>query len=77
MHLTNYSINKNSKDFIKDDDEGGSKRLVSVKDSAVDISLHVINNFFDANFSILCKQKTYRNQFVSARLGKIESQTIT
>ncbi len=27
MHLTNYSINKNSKDFIKDD-EAGSKRSV-------------------------------------------------
>ena len=31
MHLTNYSINKNSKDFIKDDDEGGSKRSVPWK----------------------------------------------
>ncbi len=28
MHLTNYSINKSSKDFVRNDDEGGSKRSV-------------------------------------------------
>ena len=37
MHLTNYSINKNSKDFIKDDDEGGSKRSVTGEGKAVEI----------------------------------------
>ena len=26
MHLTNYSINKHSKDFIQDSEQNGSKR---------------------------------------------------
>ncbi|KAK6188733.1 hypothetical protein SNE40_004850 [Patella caerulea] len=29
MHLTNYAINKHSSDFIKDDDEAGSKRRIT------------------------------------------------
>ncbi|XP_013405921.1 tubulin polyglutamylase TTLL13P-like [Lingula anatina] len=28
MHLTNYAINKHSEDFIRDDEEGGSKRRI-------------------------------------------------
>jgi hypothetical protein len=33
MHLTNYAINKNSEDFVRDDDEAGSKRFVDTKSS--------------------------------------------
>ena len=30
MHLTNYAINKNSEDFIRDDLSGSKRKLVTV-----------------------------------------------
>lgn len=30
MHLTNYAINKNSEDFIRDDDTGSKRKLASI-----------------------------------------------
>ncbi len=30
MHLTNYSINKHSKDFVRDDDSGSKRRITTV-----------------------------------------------
>lgn len=30
MHLTNYSINKHSKDFVRDDDVGSKRRITTV-----------------------------------------------
>ena len=30
MHLTNYAINKNSKDFVRDDDHGSKRRITTV-----------------------------------------------
>lgn len=30
MHLTNYAINKLSKDFIRDDDSGSKRRVTTV-----------------------------------------------
>ena len=30
MHLTNYSINKHSKDFVRDDDAGSKRRITTV-----------------------------------------------
>ena len=30
MHLTNYAINKTSKDFIRDDDVGSKRRISTV-----------------------------------------------
>ncbi len=30
MHLTNYAINKHSKDFIRDDDSGSKRRITTV-----------------------------------------------
>ncbi len=32
MHLTNYAINKTSKDFIRDDDTGSKRRLTTVNE---------------------------------------------
>ena len=36
MHLTNYAINKTSKDFIRDDDVGSKRRLTTVNQWFVD-----------------------------------------
>ena len=30
MHLTNYAINKTSKDFVRDDDSGSKRRITTV-----------------------------------------------
>ena len=30
MHLTNYAINKHSKDFVRDDDCGSKRRITTV-----------------------------------------------
>lgn len=30
MHLTNYAINKHSKDFVRDDETGSKRRIVTV-----------------------------------------------
>ena len=30
MHLTNYAINKTSKDFVRDDDCGSKRRITTV-----------------------------------------------
>ena len=30
MHLTNYAINKHSKDFVRDDEIGSKRRIVTV-----------------------------------------------
>ena len=30
MHLTNYAINKNSDDFVRDDDTGSKRKLATV-----------------------------------------------
>jgi len=30
MHLTNYAINKSSKDFVRDDDVGSKRKLTVV-----------------------------------------------
>ena len=32
MHLTNYAINKNSEDFVRDDKEGSKRKLAAVCD---------------------------------------------
>ena len=33
MHLTNYAINKHSKDFIQDDMSGSKRRFLSINSS--------------------------------------------
>jgi len=30
MHLTNYAINKHSKDFVRDDETGSKRRIITV-----------------------------------------------
>lgn len=30
MHLTNYAINKHSKDFIRDDESGSKRRIITL-----------------------------------------------
>lgn len=30
MHLTNYAINKNSEDFVRDDEAGSKRKLASI-----------------------------------------------
>ena len=41
MHLTNYAINKHSKDFVRDDDTGSKRRITTVnkwfKDNGYDV----------------------------------------
>ena len=36
MHLTNYAINKHSKDFVRDDDSGSKRRITTVNQWFVD-----------------------------------------
>ena len=36
MHLTNYAINKTSKDFVRDDDVGSKRRISTVNQWFVD-----------------------------------------
>ena len=36
MHLTNYAINKTSKDFIRDDDTGSKRRISTVNQWFID-----------------------------------------
>lgn len=30
MHLTNYAINKHSKDFVRDDDSGSKRKITTM-----------------------------------------------
>lgn len=36
MHLTNYAINKTSKDFVRDDDVGSKRRISTVNQWFID-----------------------------------------
>lgn len=42
MHLTNYAINKHSKDFVRDDESGSKRRITTVnnwfQDHGYDVS---------------------------------------
>lgn len=41
MHLTNYAINKTSRDFVRDDDVGSKRRLTTVDQWFVDNGYNV------------------------------------
>lgn len=49
MHLTNYAINKTSESFVRDDEEGGSKRYdntehICIADSTLALNTSQINS---------------------------------
>ena len=54
MHLTNYAINKHSKDFVRDDDCGSKRRITTVNQWFVDngYDLSKIWNDIDVGLSL-------------------------
>ena len=43
MHLTNYAINKHSENFVRDDEEAGSKRCVPCVRTCVLFNIHFVH----------------------------------
>ena len=46
MHLTNYAINKNSKDFVRDDEAGSKRSVWSIDAETEHCNSHKNKNYF-------------------------------
>lgn len=53
MHLTNYAINKSSKDFIRDDDVGSKRKLTVVNKWFVDNGYDIQKIWDDIDVSLI------------------------
>ena len=53
MHLTNYAINKSSKDFIRDDDVGSKRKLTVVNKWFLDNGYDIKKIWNDIDVSII------------------------
>lgn len=53
MHLTNYAINKSSKDFIRDDDTGSKRKLTVVNKWFVDNGYDIMKIWNDIDVSVI------------------------
>lgn len=53
MHLTNYAINKTSKDFVRDDDVGSKRRITTVNQWFVDNGYNIDKIWEDIEVSVM------------------------
>ncbi len=57
MHLTNYAINKSSKDFVRDDDIGSKRKLTVVNKWFVDNGYNIKKIWNDIDVSLSSRFK--------------------
>ena len=54
MHLTNYAINKHSENFVRDDEEAGSKRCVPCVRTCVLFNVHFVHIYIHMYVYKIC-----------------------
>lgn len=58
MHLTNYAINKSSKDFVRDDDVGSKRRITTVNQWFLDNGYNLAKLWDDIEVGFKARAKS-------------------